>query len=84
MAEITYSLNLNWETEHDTAKGLMIHTFSDRVKVVSDIKNGTVKVFKDGALANLFNAKGWKVSDYTQFLSGIAANEAVLQLATAN
>lgn len=29
----------SWETTFNTADNLMIHTFSDRVKVVSNIKN---------------------------------------------
>ena len=34
--------NLSWETTFNTAENLMIHTFSDRVKVVSNIKTGLV------------------------------------------
>lgn len=79
-----FTLTLSWETEHNTSKGLMVHTFSDRVKVVTDIRSGTVKVYKDGIIANLFSAKGWSVSDYAKFLSGIAANEAIVKVASSN
>lgn len=81
---ITYTLNLNWDTEHDTAKGLMTHMFNGSVKVVTSIKTGKVKVYKHDILVNALDASGWKLNDYTQFLAGIAADTAVQQLASAN
>lgn len=81
---ITYTLNLNLDTEHDTAKGLMTHTFNGAVKVETSIKTGKVKVYKHNNLVNAFDASGWKPNDYTQFLAGIAADTAVQQLASAN
>ena len=81
---ITYTLNLNWDTEHDTAKGLMTHTFNGSVKVVTSIKTGKVKVYKHDILVNAFDASSWKLNDYTQFLAGIAGDTAVQQLASAN
>jgi hypothetical protein len=81
---ITYTLNLNWETEHDTANGLMTHTFTGSVKVVTSIKTGRVKVYKHDILVNAFDASGWKLNDYTQFLAGLATDIAVKQLTSAN
>jgi hypothetical protein len=39
--------NYSWTTEFKTSENLMIHTFSDRVRVVSNIKTGSVKVMRD-------------------------------------
>ncbi len=60
----------SWETTFDTVKDLMIHTFSDRVKVVSNIRTGIVKVLKDGdVISTMENAA---ISEYENFLSKVA------------
>ena len=46
----TYS----WETSHDTANSIMTHTFSQRVQVVSNIKNGEILVKVDGNTVNAY------------------------------
>ena len=49
-------VNYNWSTVFDTANNLMIHTFSERVEVTSNIKTGEIKVIKDGSVVqNLSN-----------------------------
>lgn len=82
--KVNYALNLNWDTEHDTARGIMTHSFSGIVKVVTNIKTGYVKVFKYDNLVNAFDASGWKLNDYTKFLAGLAADVAILQLVSPN
>lgn len=44
----------NWETQHDTAAKTMTHTFSKRVQVVSNIKNGEIQVLIDGHIVNTY------------------------------
>ena len=65
----------SWETTFETSKGLMIHTFTDRVKVVSNIQTGTVKVLKDGEVIN--NIENPAITEYDKFLLQVAkdANE---------
>lgn len=62
--------NLSWETIFNTADNLMIHTFSDRVKVVSHIKTGLVKVLKDGDVINSVNNHA--ITEYEKFLKQVA------------
>lgn len=61
-----------WETEFDTAKDLMIHTFSDRIKVVTNIKTGEVKTLRDGEVID--RLQDMPISDYEKFLLRIAAD----------
>ncbi|MEG1554632.1 MAG: hypothetical protein RRZ64_00345 [Rikenellaceae bacterium] len=67
--------NFTWETTFETAKDLMIHTMTDRVKVVANIKTGTVKVFRDGDV--LETIEDPLIIEYEKFLLRIAksANE---------
>ena len=61
-----------WETEFDTAKDLMIHTFSDRIKVVTNLKTGEVKTLRDGEVID--RLQDMPISDYEKFLLRIAAD----------
>lgn len=60
----------SWETTFNTADNLMIHTFSDRIKVVSNIKTGLVKVLKDGNVINSVNNPA--ITEYEKFLKQVA------------
>lgn len=62
--------NFMWETIFETAKDLMIHTMTDRVKVIANIKTGTVKVFKDGDV--LETIEDPQIIEYEKFLLRIA------------
>lgn len=62
--------NLSWETTFNTAENLMVHTFSERVKVVSNIKTGLVKVLKDGEVINSVNNPA--ITEYEKFLKQVA------------
>lgn len=62
--------NFTWETTFNTAKNLMVHTFSERVKVVSNIKTGLVKVLKDGEVINSVNNPA--ITEYERFLKQVA------------
>lgn len=62
--------NYSWETTFETADNLMIHTFTDRVKVVSNIKTGSVKVLKDGEVIN--TVENPAITEYERFLLKIA------------
>lgn len=67
----------NWETEFITADDLMIHTFSERVKVVTHIKNGTIKVFKDDQV--IIERDDILLSEYEKFLLRIAKDAETLK-----
>ena len=62
--------NYNWETEFVTKDNQMVHTFSDRVKVVTSLKDGTVKVLKDGQIIRTL--EGMYISDYEKLLLEVA------------
>lgn len=62
--------NYSWETTFETADNLMIRTFTDRVKVVSNIKTGSVKVLKDGEVIN--TVENPAITEYERFLLKIA------------
>ena len=66
MSKVIFS----WETTFNTAENLMIHTFSDRVKVVSNIKTGLVRVLKDGEVINSVNNPA--ITEYEKFPKQIA------------
>lgn len=61
-----------WETEFDTAKDLMIHTFSDRIKVVTSIKTSEVKIMRDDEIID--RLPDMPISDYEKFLLRIAVD----------
>lgn len=43
-----------WDTQFDTANNIMHHTFTDRVEVKSNIKNGEILVLVDGHIVNTY------------------------------
>lgn len=59
----------NWDTQFDTAKNLMTHTFSNRVQAVANIKNGEVLVKVDGNTVNAYY--GMPVKEYEALLLGM-------------
>lgn len=65
--------NYTWETEFRTADNLMIHTFSDRVKVVSNIKTGEVKILRDGEVISR-RKDMLLIMEYEKMLISIAAD----------
>jgi hypothetical protein len=68
---------LNWETEFITAENLMIHTFSDRVKVATNIKTGEIKTLRDGEIISSRN--DMPISEYEKFLIAVAEDATKLQ-----
>ena len=62
--------NYSWYTDFNTSENLMIHTFSERVQVVSNIKTGLVKIIKDGVVIR--EIENSSISDYEKLLLGIA------------
>nr|DAM94532.1 MAG TPA: hypothetical protein [Caudoviricetes sp.] len=62
--------NLSWETTFNTAENLMIHTFSDRIKVVSNIETGLSKILRDGNVINSVNNPA--ITEYEKFLKQVA------------
>ena len=68
--------NLNWETEFVTADDLMIHTFSERVQVVTNIKTGEIKTIRDGEVIDKRNDLA--ISEYERFLLNVAVDSAKL------
>lgn len=64
------TVKYNWETEFITADNLMIHTFSDRVQVVTNIKTGEIKTLRDGKVIDRRN--DMPISEYEKFLLKIA------------
>ena len=67
----------NWNTEFDTANDLMIHTFSNRVKVCCNIKTGEAKTLRDGEVIS--RRDDMLMSEYEQFLIRTAEEAAKLQ-----
>ncbi len=61
-----------WETEFDTAKDLMKHTFSDRIKVVTNIKTGEVATLRDGIVID--RLQDMPISEYEKFILRVAAD----------
>jgi hypothetical protein len=68
---------LSWNTEFITADNLMIHTFSDRVKVVSNIQTGEIRIFRDNEVIGRRN--DMPISEYERFLLTIAKDATKLQ-----
>lgn len=62
----------NWGTCFDTANDLMIHTFSDRIKVITNLRSGDIKVFRDDEVVNEVNNPS--ASAYEEFLLQVAKN----------
>lgn len=59
-----------WETTFETSKDLMIHTFTDRVSVVTNIKTGKIKVLRDGVIIETIDNPA--VLEYEKFLLRIS------------
>ncbi len=59
----------NWETRFETAKSLMVHTFTDRVQVEANLKNGEVLVLVDGHTVNTYH--NMPVKEYECLLLGV-------------
>jgi hypothetical protein len=68
---------LSWNTEFITADNLMIHTFSDRVKVVSNIQTGEIRIFRDNE--EIGRRNDMPISEYERFLLTIAKDATKLQ-----
>lgn len=67
----------DWNTAFDTANNLMIHTFSKRVEVISNIKSGEVRVIKDGnVVQTLINPA---IAAYESFLLDVAIDAKKLE-----
>ena len=67
----------SWNTEFKTAENQMVHTFSDRVQVITSLKMGTVKVFKDGGVVQ--ELEGMYISDYEKLLLKVAEDAETLK-----
>lgn len=70
-------VNYNWSTVFDTANNLMIHTFSERVEVTSNIKTGEIKVIKDGSVVQ--NLSNPAIASYESFLLNVAKDAQKLE-----
>lgn len=70
----------NWDTEFETSKMLMIHTFSDRVKVVTDLKNCTIAKFKDGNMIQRTDCRTMTLSQYERYLVEVAESAETLKV----
>lgn len=73
MKKVKYS----WSTVFDTSNNLMIHTFSERVEVTSNIKTGEIKVIKDGNVVQ--NVSNPAIAAYESFLLNVAKEAKTLQ-----
>lgn len=61
---------ISWHTDFDTAQNLMIHTFTERVKVITNIVTGTIKVLRDGEVINTI--ENFKLVKYQSLIVEIA------------
>lgn len=62
--------NYSWETSFDTANNLMTHTMTDRVSVISNIKTGMIKLFKDGCM--IASIQDPTITEYEKWLLSTA------------
>lgn len=61
-----------WDTSFETATNTMTHTFTDRVQVVSNIKNGEILVKVDGNIVDvMYNLP---ICQYEKLLLAVEAN----------
>lgn len=67
----------SWETRFETAESLMIHTMpGGRVEVIANLKTGVVEVRQDGHVVE--TRDGFYMSEYSEFLQGVADKAAKL------
>lgn len=66
-----------WDTYFETAENLMIHTFTDRVKVKTYLKGGLVQVCVDGNIVKTYG--NMPLSKYENLLLHIERYAAKLQ-----
>ncbi len=67
----------NWDTRFETADNLMIHTMpGGRMEVIANLKTGVVEVRQDGKTVETH--EGFYLSEYTEFLQGVADKAAKL------
>ena len=68
----------NWETHFETAENLVVHTMpGGRIIVKADLRTATVNVEQDGKVIETHEA--FYLSEYTNFLQGVAEKAAHLQ-----
>lgn len=70
-------LQYGWDTQFETAKSLMVHTFTNRVQVKSSLKSGEVQVLVDGNIVNTYH--NIPLKEYENFLLGVEEYAATLQ-----
>jgi hypothetical protein len=71
-----------WNTEFQTADHTMIHVFSDRVGVVTDLRFRFVKILRDGEILDQFSIADeneMSVKEYENFLVKIAESAEQLE-----
>ena len=66
-----------WETEFNTESGFMIHTFSERVAVVTSIKTGRTKTLRDNE--SIDSRNDMPISEYEEYLMSVAKDAAKLK-----
>lgn len=64
------AVKYNWTTEFITSQNLMVHTFSDRVQVVTNIHTGEIRIFRDNEVID--RRTDMPISEYERFLLKIA------------
>lgn len=68
---VTDLANCKWDTEYDEANKMLTHTFSDRVKVITNLKECMTIVYKDGNRIRTIDAD-ISIKSYTNFLLSVA------------
>lgn len=68
--------NYPWDTTFATAQNLMIHTFTKRVSVVTNINTGSVKVLKDDIVID--RHEDVSIKDYIRLLLNVSKSALVL------
>ena len=64
-------VEFSWSTVFDTANNLMIHSFSKRVEVITNINTGEIKVIKDGHVI-IQKRSNPAIAKYENFLLEVA------------
>lgn len=60
----------SWETRFMTDDNLIVHTFSDRVKVITDTQKGITRVIKDDKV--IITRQDIDIATYEKFLADIS------------
>lgn len=57
-----------WETQFLTAQNLMCHILSERVKIITNIQTGLIRILKDDKEIDSIDGSDMSMSDYEKLI----------------